>query len=148
MKRLDHKSNCAINYALEMIGDQWSMLIVRDIVYFGKHTFGEFLGSPERIATSALSRRLKDLEDKGILIKTLHIKDKRKEVYNLTDKGLDLIPTLLELAEWGAGHDPDTGASQKWISHVAANKTQVICELRQKTTNGEATFSNQPLTQV
>ena len=116
------------------------MLIVRDIVYFGKHTFGEFLSSPERIAPSALARRLKDLEEKDILRKTLHTTDKRKEVYGLTNKGMDLIPLLLELAEWGAHHDPNTGASQEWIAHVATNKADVIRELRHHTNKGEGVF--------
>jgi len=123
-----------------MIGDPWSMLIVRDIVYFGKRTYGEFLASDERIAQSALARRLADLEQKGIIYKTVDSSDKRKEVYNLTDKGLDLIPILLDLAEWGATHDKHTGASAEWIARVRANKKVVSDELRAKTKQGVAIF--------
>jgi len=91
MKRNDKKSDCAINFSLETFGDPWSLLIVRDIIYFGKRTYGEFLASDERIGTSVLARRLAALEKKGILTKTLNKTDKRKEEYRLTSKGLDRI---------------------------------------------------------
>ncbi len=106
------RSDCPINFALEMFGDRWSLLIIRDIVYFGKQTYGEFLDADEGIATNILANRLAQLEEKGILTKTPSETDKRKEVYALTDKGLDLIPILLEMANWSARHDPDTGAPQ------------------------------------
>jgi DNA-binding HxlR family transcriptional regulator len=141
MKRLDRKSDCAINYTLEMVGDQWSMLIIRDIVYYGKRTFGEFLSSDESIATSALSRRLLDLEQKGILHKDKCEDDKRKEVYDLTDKGLGLIPLLLEMAEWGARYDSQTGASLKWINYASAHKKQVAKNLRAAAEQGEVMFA-------
>lgn len=124
-----------------MIGDPWSMLIVRDIVYFGKRTFGEFLASQERIATSALSRRLIDLEYKGILDKTTSLEDKRKETYTLTNKGLDLIPTMLELAAWGARYDANTGASSAWITAVEQDKPAMIDRIRQAVRTGNAVFS-------
>ena len=100
------RSDCPINFALETFGDMWSLLIVRDIVYFGKKTYGEFLESDEGIATNILASRLAQLEQKGVLLKKPHDTDKRKEVYALTEKGLDLIPILLELANWSAQHDP------------------------------------------
>src|SRR6185503_5849204 len=100
------RSDCPINFALETFGDTWSLLIIRDIVYFGKKTYGEFLDSDEGIATNILANRLVHLEQKGILLKKPHDTDKRKEVYLLTEKGLDLIPILLEMAGWSAQHDP------------------------------------------
>ena len=78
----------------------WSLLIIRDIVYFGKKTYGEFLASDEGIATNILGSRLIHLEQKGILVKKPHDADRRKEEYVLTNKGLDLIPILLEMAGW------------------------------------------------
>ncbi|MDB5238591.1 MAG: transcriptional regulator [Candidatus Kaiserbacteria bacterium] len=126
MKRTDRKSDCAINFALETFGDPWSLLIVRDIVYFGKNTYGEFLGSAERIGTSVLAHRLAVLEKKGILSKSLSKIDQRKEEYHLTAKGLDLIPLLLDLTEWGAAHDPRTGASRKWITAIRTDRNTVI----------------------
>ncbi len=126
MKRLDRKSDCAINYSLEEIGDPWSLLIVRDIVYHGKKTYGEFLASEERIGTSVLAHRLADLEKKDILAKKPHKADKRKEEYWLTEKGLSLIPLLFDLAEWGARHDPKTNADQGWIATAKTNKESVV----------------------
>src|SRR5712675_826556 len=116
MKRLDRKSDCAINYSLEILGDPWSLLIVRDIVNFGKKTYGEFLASDERIGTSVLARKLASLEKNGIITKEPSKIDKRKEEYGLTAKWLDLIPILCELALWGASHDPHTGADMAKIA--------------------------------
>src|SRR5260370_21300313 len=101
-KKQEKRSDCPISFALETFGDRWSLLIVRDIVYFGKKTYGEFLESEEWIATNILASRLVQLEEKGILVKMPHELDKRKEVYMLTEKGLDLIPILVELADWSA----------------------------------------------
>ncbi|XDD49389.1 winged helix-turn-helix transcriptional regulator [Leptospira sp. WS92.C1] len=83
-------------------------MIVRDIVYFEKKTFGEFLSSDERMATNILTNRLTLLEKN--LIKKSYDLDRRKDTYELTEKGLDLIPILLELAQWGAQNDRKTKA--------------------------------------
>src|SRR6266566_5014879 len=90
------RSDCPINFALELFGDPWSLLIIRDIVYFGKNTYGEFLASEEGMATNILANRLAHLEHQGLLVKKLSEKDKRKEEYILTEKGLDLIPALMK----------------------------------------------------
>ena len=102
MKKHQRRSDCPISFALETFGDTWSLLIVRDIVYFGKKTYGEFLESDEGIATNILASRLEQLEQSGILTKRPYASDKRKEVYSLTEKGLDLIPILVEMASWSA----------------------------------------------
>src|SRR6058998_2774805 len=86
------RSDCPINFALETFGDPWSLLIIRDIVYFGKKTYGDFLASEEGMATNILASRLAHLEHQGILVKTPSPADKRKEEYVLSEKGLDLIP--------------------------------------------------------
>jgi DNA-binding HxlR family transcriptional regulator len=104
------RSDCPINFALEMFGDMWSLLIIRDIVYFGKKTYGEFLASEEGIATNILANRLAHLEQQGLLVKKPSASDKRKEEYVLTETGLDLIPVLVEMANWSAEHDPHTAA--------------------------------------
>src|SRR5258708_21055208 len=109
-KNQQRRSNCPINCALETFGDTWSLLIVRDMVYFGKKTYGEFLESEEGIATNILASRLAQLEQKGILSKKPDPTDKRKEVYSLTEAGLDLIPILLHIEDLGAHHDPPTVA--------------------------------------
>lgn len=140
MKRLDRKSDCAINYTLENIGDAWSMLIVRDMVYYGKTTFGEFLASDERMGTGVLTRRLVSLQKAGIITSRTLQKDKRKTVYRLTEKGLDLIPLLLDMAKWGSHYDAHTGASHKWIQQVEQNRSQLLQDIREKVKLGQALF--------
>lgn len=134
------RSDCPVNFALETFGDMWSLLIVRDMVYFGKKTYGEFLDSDEGIATNILARRLTQLEQRGLVMKTPYEADRRKELYTLTEKGLDLIPILLEMANWGACHDPQTGAPADWIAFVQANRDRLIPMIRETVRRGGSIF--------
>jgi DNA-binding HxlR family transcriptional regulator len=120
------RSNCPINYSLEMLGDGWSLLIVRDIVYFGKKTYGEFLSSQEGIARNVLAERLSTLIEKDILTKKPHPQDGRKDIYGLSEKGLGLIPILLDLAEWGALHYPESGVPEDWLALVRSRREEII----------------------
>jgi len=140
MKKQLRRSNCPINFGLEAFGDTWSLLIIRDIVYFGKKTYGDFLRSDERIATNILANRLAQLERHGILVKTPHPIDRRKEVYTLTEKGIDLIPILVEMANWGAKYDPDTGAPQEWIALVNSDKENMIRLIQDTVREGSSVF--------
>ncbi len=140
-KKQQRRSDCPINVALETFGDTWSLLIIRDIVYFGKKTYGEFLASEEGIATNILASRLAHLEQTGILVKKPHASDKRKEMYVLTSKGLDLIPLLLEMANWSALHDPQTSAPPTWIALVNADKARMIALIRATVQGGGSIFS-------
>lgn len=139
-KKQLRRSNCPINFALQTFGDQWSLLIMRDIIYFGKQTYGEFLASEEKIATNILASRLEHLEQQGMLSKKPHASDKRKEMYVLTEKGLDVIPILLEMAEWSARHDPQSGAPPDWIALVQANKAEMIQLIRETIRQGSCVF--------
>jgi DNA-binding HxlR family transcriptional regulator len=140
MNRSDNKSHCPINYSLETFGDSWLLLIVRDIVYFGKKTYGEFLDSDEGISSNILAARLANLEQKGVLVKKPHGTDKRKEIYGLSEKGLDLIPVLLEIAGWGAKHDSETDAPQSWIDTVNADRNRMIHLIRDTVRNWGSIF--------
>jgi len=140
MKNKERRSNCPINFSLETFGDTWSLLIIRDIVYFGKKTYGEFLDSDEGISTNILASRLAVLEQKGILVKTPHASDRRTDDYSLTEKGLDLIPILMEMGNWGAKHDSETGAPQAWVSYVNAHKESVTRLIRETVQGGGAVF--------
>ena len=139
--KYQRRSDCPINFALETVGDAWSLLIIRDIVYFGKKTYGEFLASEEGIATNILADRLAHLEQKGILMKKPHETEKRKEVFVLTEKGLDLIPILVEMAGWSAVHDPQTAAPPDWIALMNADKEKMLRLIRQTVQNGHAVFA-------
>jgi DNA-binding HxlR family transcriptional regulator len=134
------RSDCPINFALETFGDPWSLLIIRDIVYFGKNTYGEFLGSEEAMATNILASRLDHLEHQGILVKKHSEHDRRKEEYALTVKGLDLIPILVDMAHWSAEHDPHTAAPTAWIALMKADREQMIRRIRETVQSGGSVF--------
>jgi DNA-binding HxlR family transcriptional regulator len=141
MKHTQHRrSDCPINFALEIFGDPWSLLIIRDIVYFGKRTYGEFFASEEGIATNILALRLAHLEQQGILEKQPHDADKRKERYVLTEKGLDLIPVLVEMGNWSGAYDPQTAAPPDWIALVNADKPGMIRHIRETVRCGGSVF--------
>jgi len=134
------RSDCPINFALETFGDPWSLLIIRDIVYFGKKTYSEFLASEEGMATNILASRLAHLEQQGILVKKPAEQDKRKEEYALTEKGLDLIPILVEMANWSAEYDAQTGAPAAWIALMKAEREKMIQLIRETVRSGGAVF--------
>lgn len=134
------RSDCPINFALETFGDTWSLLIIRDIIYFGKKTYGEFLESEEGIATNILASRLAYLEQQGLLAKKVSEKDKRKDEYVLTEKGLGLIPVLVEMANWSAEHDPNTAAPTAWIARMKADKEKMIQLIRETVQSGGSVF--------
>jgi len=125
------RSACPINYSLEMLGDSWSLLIIRDIIFAGKKTFGQFLASDEGIARNILANRLLQLTDRGIVIKTPHPSDKRKDLYVLTEKGEDLIPILLDLSAWGVKHEPLTKHGLEWVTDTKLDREQLIEHIRQ-----------------
>ncbi len=140
MKRTDRKSHCAVNCALETVGDPWSLLVVRDIVFYSKHAFGEFLASEERITTSVLADRLATLVRTGILTKRRSSTDRRKESYSLTEKGLALIPVLVELANWGVSYDPDVVANPLWVSKAQTDRVGLYQLIRDTVMAGGSVF--------
>jgi len=131
-----------VNYGLEIFGDKWSLLIVRDIVFSGKKTYGEFLKSEEGFATNILASRLALLEETGILEKIPHPEDKRKDCYRLTEKGLDVIPVLLEIAMWSAKYDSKSEARKKkeFAQRVLKDSKKAAEEIRILVRNGGSIF--------
>lgn len=106
------RSHCPVNYALEAFGDRWALLILRDIIFRGKRTYGEFLKSEEGFATNILASRLGHLTAVGILQLDEDENDARKGFYTLTEKGLDLIPLIFEMTLWSAKYDDDSEAKR------------------------------------
>jgi DNA-binding HxlR family transcriptional regulator len=141
VKRADTKSHCPVNVALEAFGDSWSLLIVRDIVFWGKQTYGEFLESDEHISTNILASRLVHLEKYGIITKQPHPTDGRKEVYALTEKGLDIIPVLLEMSGWSSHYDPETTAPHDFVKYACAHRDQVFACAREVVARGGSLFA-------
>lgn len=113
--------------ALELLGDRWSLLLIRDLMVRGYRTFGEFLHSGEGIATNILSDRLKRLEAAGILSAEPAAEDGRSTHYRLTEKGISLAPVMMELLIWGAHHQ-ETGAPCAVIDHMERNRAAVLAE--------------------
>lgn len=123
------RSRCPINFALELFGDRWTLLIIRDLVLLGKRRFGEFASSDEQIATNILSDRLKRLIKRGIIESKQDPKDKRRVLYQLTEVGLDLIPPLLAIAAFGAKHDPDTAAPEEFTQRYESDREAFIADV-------------------
>lgn len=99
------RSDCPVNFAVETLGDKWSLVILRDIIFWGKHTYGDFLRSDEKIATNILATRLEYLDREGLIKKEPHPSDKRKDLFTVTDLGLELIPMLIEMIAWSAKNE-------------------------------------------
>lgn len=125
------RSGCPVNIALEVFGDRWSLLIVRDLMVRGYHTFKQFQESGEGIASNILADRLRRLESSGIVMAEPEPTDARRLNYRLTQKGIDLAPVLLELLIWGATHE-ETGAPCSVIENLARNRQQVLLEVRRR----------------
>ncbi|ADV12047.1 transcriptional regulator [Mesorhizobium sp. M7A.F.Ca.US.006.04.2.1] len=98
------KSDCPINLSLELIGDRWTLLIIRDMVFAGKKHFREFLQSDEGISSRTLAERLQTLQDEGILTRSDDPTHGLRTVYRLTEAGIDLLPVLATLGAWGSRH--------------------------------------------
>ncbi|MEJ7623443.1 MAG: helix-turn-helix domain-containing protein [Pyrinomonadaceae bacterium] len=99
------RSDCPVNFAVETLGDKWSLVILRDIIFWGKRTYGEFLKSDEGIATNILAGRLDYLEGQGLITKSRDPLDKRRDIYTVTELGMDLIPMFIEMIAWSAGNE-------------------------------------------
>ncbi len=95
--------------ALELIGDPWSLLVVRDLMFKGRHRYKDFLEAEEGIASNVLADRLQRLEAAGILGRKPDPEDGRRALYSLTKKGIELAPVLVDLVIWSAKHH-ETGA--------------------------------------
>jgi DNA-binding HxlR family transcriptional regulator len=117
--------------SLDILGDRWSLLIVRDLMVRGFRTFKEFQTSGEGIATNILAERLHRLEANGIIIAEPEKSDARRVNYRLTEKGIDLAPVLLELLLWGARHE-ETSAPEDLIAYIGKNRSAVLAEVRRR----------------
>jgi DNA-binding HxlR family transcriptional regulator len=129
MKKQPRRSDCPINFALEIFGDKWTLLIIRDLMFKGKHYYGEFLQSEEKMATNILADRLSLLEQSGIITKTVDEQHKSKQVYKLTPKGIDLLPTLTEIILWSAKHDHKTAADETFIERAQTDRETLFNEV-------------------
>lgn len=130
--RADHRSGCPINLTLEILGDKWSLLIIRDIIFGDRRHFRELLQkSEEGIASNILAVRLKRLIEQGIITRASDPTHKQKGIYSLTEQGIELLPVLAQMAGWGRKYLPATdalgingkileqGGSKMWVKFMS-----------------------------
>ncbi len=127
---LYRRSGCPLNASVEMLGDRWSLLIIRDMMLRGSRTFKEFLQSYEGIASNILADRLRKLECYGIIATQKHPSDGRKLIYRLTKKGIDLAPVLTEMVLWAAAHE-ETG-NLALVQQMKKDKKVFIATVRHR----------------
>ena len=130
----ERRSGCPLNASVEMLGDRWSLLIIRDMMLRGAHTYKEFLECYEGIATNILADRLRKLAAHGIITAEPDPADGRRLTYLLTAKGIDLAPVLTEMVLWAAAHE-DTG-NQALVRQMRDDKRKFLAGIRQRWANG------------
>lgn len=126
MTQSKKRSDCPISCSLEMWGDKWSLLIVRDLMFAKECTYGDFLKSKEGIATNILASRLQALEENEIIEKRIHPDSKAKVLYKLTRKGIDLLPILLEINLWAEKYSDIPADRKAMLKEVKKDKPGFI----------------------
>ena len=125
------RSSCPVSCALDILGDKWTLLVVRDLIFFRKRYFGDFQNSPEKIATNILSDRLKKLEECHILSRRRDPANARKVIYMPTEKCVDLALPIMELLRWGAKYVPGSDKHENLIQGFERDPVQFMAEIRQ-----------------
>lgn len=129
------RSPCVISNVLDLFGDRWTFLILRDLFFFQKHEYKQFLESPESIATNILADRLKRLKNAAIIEEASHPTNKSRKLYYLTQKGKDLLPILIEMIIWGGSYLPKNEVMEPLCTRVKADpakfKAQVLRSLEE-----------------
>ena len=131
MKTINRRSGCPISYTLDIFGDKWTMLIIRDLLLFGKDSFSEFLCSDEKIATNILTDRLSVLVQEGFVTKHTAPTNKSKFLYRPTEKAIEMIPILCEITLWAEKYNPD-GAPLDITEPLRKNRTKALRDLKKK----------------
>jgi DNA-binding HxlR family transcriptional regulator len=126
----DRRSECPLNASVEMLGDRWSLLIIRDMMLRGFRSYKEFMECYEGIATNILADRLRKLIANGMITAEPDPTDGRKLIYFLTTKGIDLAPVLTEMVLWASRHE-NTG-NQELIQRMRKDKAEVIADVRER----------------
>lgn len=126
------RSDCPISFALDLFGDKWSLLILRDLIFKDKAYYQDFADSEEGISTNILAERLERLKIEGLIQSKRDESNARKIVYSPTDKALDLIPLILEIIDWSAKHDPRTGAPKEFLRMLKKDRIKLARQIRMK----------------
>jgi len=134
-RKIERRSDCPISFGLDIYGDKWTLLILRDIMFYNRTRFSDF-APQERIATNILADRLSRLEASGIIEKHRDEELKNQYVYTVTQKGKDLLPVLVEMTFWGFQHDANTPASKAFVSRAKVERRKVTSEITRSISNG------------
>jgi DNA-binding HxlR family transcriptional regulator len=129
MAKQKRRSACPINFAIEIFGDKWTFLIIRDLMFKDKHYYGEFLQAEEKIATNILADRLALLEQEGIVIKSIDPSHGSKFIYKLSQKGIDLLPVLIEIIMWSVKYDQHTAADFTFVNRIKRDREGLLKEI-------------------
>lgn len=127
VKKVKRRSDCPISLALDIFGDKWSLLIIRDLMFLKKQTYSEFLISEEKISTNILADRLARLENAGLIRKF-------RNLYSLTEKGIDLVPVMLEVVRWSADNVKKNAAPKGIVDRIKKDRqnfeSEIVGELK------------------
>jgi DNA-binding HxlR family transcriptional regulator len=129
MAKQHRRSDCPINYVVELFGDRWSFLILRDLAFKGKRYYVEFLHGGEGIATNILADRLATMEKEGIVIKQVDPAHGSKFIYRLSRKGIDLVPMLVEFILWSARYDKASAADTRFVNKAKRDREGLVKEI-------------------
>ncbi|MFC0118724.1 winged helix-turn-helix transcriptional regulator [Pseudoalteromonas xiamenensis] len=129
---MTRRSDCPISNVLDLVGDKWSLLILRDLLFFNKKSYSDLQNSDEKVASNILSNRLEKLEQEGLIAKQQDEKDKRKKIYTLTEKGVDMLPILLDMILWSAKYSPDTNIPVTLVNRARDDRDGLLEELRNR----------------
>lgn len=127
---MPRRSDCPISNVLDHVGDKWSLLILRDLLFFGKNSYSALQNSDEQMATNILSSRLEKLEKDGLIDKKPDPNDGRKKRYALTPAGKDMLPILLEMIAWSSKHAPDTDLPEGLLQRMETDRDNLIRDLK------------------
>lgn len=123
------RSDCSVSYALDYIGDKWTLLVLRDLLFNGKRHFRDFLASGENIASNILTQRLKQLVAAELVLRRPDPDSRRSVIYEPTAKAVDLIPALLELMRWSGKYDPQTRMTAKLARRIEEDRDGIVAEV-------------------
>ncbi|HMO63217.1 MAG TPA: helix-turn-helix domain-containing protein [Ferruginibacter sp.] len=126
MAKYNKRSDCPVSCSLDVWGDKWSLLIIRDLINAKQCTYGDFLKSAEGIATNILASRLLALEENGLIEKLSHPDSKAKVLYKLTPKGIDLLPLMIEIGIWSEKYYDIDKVKKAELKEVKKNKEEYI----------------------
>ena len=130
MRRRRRRSDCPIHFGLEVFGDPWTLLILRDLLLKGRSTYSDFLHAEEGIATNVLADRLTRLEQDGLVVADRGTGGGRAHRYRPTSKAIDLLPVLLEIIAWSAAYDPATAADPAFVTRLRSDRAGLERDLR------------------